>query len=81
MVCFIATLVSQIQSFPFRYDFWKPGILWFTAKFGRQFTDEIHDLGIALVLGHICWILGNILECNHNFWILQDKKQKKKKKN
>lgn len=57
--------------------FLKSGILWFTAKFGRQFTDEIHNLGIILVLGDICRVLSNILECNHDFWILQDKKKQK----
>ena len=31
---------------------------------------EIHNLWVALISRHICWVLGYILEGHHNFWTL-----------
>lgn len=55
------------------FSFSKGFVRWalcLTSKFGWQFTDKIHNLQVALIFWHICWVLGHILESHHNFWIL-----------
>ena len=45
-----------------------------TSRSGWQFTDEIHNLWLALIFWRICQVLSHILEGHHDFWILSDGK-------
>ena len=69
LVCIITTSIRWSIAFP-PAGLYVRRALCLASKFGWQFTDEIHNLWVALIFWHICRVLGHILEGHHNFWIL-----------
>ena len=70
LVCITATSIKWSKLLFLQQGLYVRRALCLTSKFGWQFTDEIHNIWVALIFWYICRVLGHILEGHHNFWIL-----------